>query len=539
MPPSYFRLNCHRPYRPLCDAIFRRLLATWLFLLFLVPLTGVQGSERIVTRQEIFYIPFSVQSADSPQTTTTEVILYVSGDRGGHWEIYQRQPPEAGRFSFRAGADGEFWFAVRTRNGESLGATEESQPNAAELMVVVDRQPPTIKLDVARNIDDQVTARWEITDPELDLASIRLEYRVAANDIWMSPPGDLAAITGQGPSAQHTWSLPGAAEGSKARLTASDRAGNSAVVERESVAGLVPAPTAPTAMSTTPADPIETPNAVAGPSNPLASSDTSIVPTTTWQPPTDPTSLISSAPTQVSPDLLGGTDGTAPWQPSTTSPPPISSGQQVMSKSRKFQLEYEVESGEYGGLHRVEVWFTADNGQTWRHYGDDPDMKSPFLAEMVADGVYGFRLLPQAREGLTVQPPKAGDAPDVWVMVDATLPVARITGVRVGRGNELGQLQISWEATDVHLTERPITLLFGETPQGPWRVLASQLPNTGNYTWQVDDRVPQRVFIRVEVIDAAGNTGADVTRDPVRCDGLAPQGLIRAVRPVQFRGFER
>jgi hypothetical protein len=157
----------------------------------------------------------------------------------------------------------------------------------------------------------------------------------------------------------------------------------------------------------------------------------------------------------------------------------------------------------------------------------------------VADGVYGFRLLPQAREGLTVQPPKSGDAPDVWVMVDATLPVARITGVRVGRGNELGQLQISWEATDVHLAERPITLLFGETPQGPWRVLASQLANTGNYTWQVDDRVPQRVFIRVEVVDAAGNTGADVTRDPVRCDGLAPQGLIRAVRPVQYRGFVR
>ena len=136
--------------------------------LFLPALPRSLGAaERIVTRQEIFYIPFSVQPTDPQQPAPTEVDLFVSGDRGGHWETYQTQPPEAGRFSFRVGADGEFWFAVRTRTTEVAAAA--TKPSVPELMVVVDRQPPNVKLDVNHDANDQVTAGWQIVDPELDM----------------------------------------------------------------------------------------------------------------------------------------------------------------------------------------------------------------------------------------------------------------------------------------------------------------------------------------------------------------------------------
>jgi len=190
-------------------------------------------------------------------------------------------------------------------------------------------------------------------------------------------------------------------------------------------------------------------------------------------------------------------------------------------------------------VHRVEVWFTSDGGKSWRHYGDDEDRTSPFTAEVPSDGLYGFRLLVQAREGLVSQPPRSGDPADVWVTVDAAPPLAKITAARFGRDAESGRLQIHWDAQDAALAPNPITLLFGEAPQGPWRKIAADLPNTGSYDWAFDDRIPELFYIRLEVRDAAGNLGVDVLNNPIRRDGFEPHGFIRGVRPVQFRWFSR
>lgn len=557
-----------------------RWAAPFLFVLACASLSRpVSGGERIATRQELFYIPFSVQAADGPSSPPTEVVLYVSGDRGGHWEIYQTQAPETGRFSFHAGSDGEYWFAVRTRFVQDAAA--ESKPSVPELTVVVDRQQPQVELNAELDPTGQLVARWSVLDPELDMGSFRLEFRPAGSDNYMAVRGADGNLVQTGPQGQFIWPIPPGTPACQVRVTVADRAGNISVVERDAVPaapngpsaiGTPPVPSSK-AMSSTQTTPggnpatasneslVSLPNGGASSSPFAPRSETSAGPqawptehvaTPSTVPPgyTVPPSFAGDSSTTTSP-AVSAPDGslsvppTLPadasaatgWQPGNGFNMTTGPAQQVMSRSRKFQLEYDVEPGEYGGLHRIEIWYTADNGLSWRHYGDDPDLKSPFVADVPADGVYGFRLLPQAREGLTVQPPKGGDPADVWVTVDSTLPAVKLTGTRLGRGNEVGQMRITWEATDGHLSDRPISLLFSESIEGPWRQIATQLPNTGVFAWKVDDRVPPKVFVRIEVVDQAGNVGIDVTRDPVRSDGLSPQGLIRSVRPVQFRAF--
>ncbi len=211
----------------------------------------------------------------------------------------------------------------------------------------------------------------------------------------------------------------------------------------------------------------------------------------------------------------------------------------LISQSRRFQLEYDVEATSAAGVYRVEVWYTDDGGRTWRHHGDDEDRCSPYLVAVDEDGMYGFRLLVQAREGLAARPPRAGDPADIWIRVDAEPPVARITSARYGRGNQLGSLQINWDAKDEDLSDHPVTLLYGSHPEGPWRKIAANLPNTGRYDWRADDRAPAQIYLRLEVVDRAGNVGSDTLLEPIRSEGLAPRGFIRQVRPIEHQDFSQ
>ncbi len=71
----------------------------------------------IVTRQRLFAIPFRTSQIDDPARRPVEMQLYVSGDHGAHWDLYTKVPPAQQHFLFRAAADGEYWFAIRTVDG--------------------------------------------------------------------------------------------------------------------------------------------------------------------------------------------------------------------------------------------------------------------------------------------------------------------------------------------------------------------------------------------------------------------------------------
>lgn len=204
-----------------------------------------------------------------------------------------------------------------------------------------------------------------------------------------------------------------------------------------------------------------------------------------------------------------------------------------MVRSRRFELDYEVDEVGPSGVARVELWGTSDGGQTWSSYGIDEDRESPLLATVEGEGLYGFRISVSSGSGLGGRPPEEGAEPDLWVGVDLTRPFGRLVSADPAAEDPTGALEIRWEAEDEMLAERPISLAFADDVSGPWTPLASELENSGRFVWRLDNQVPEQVYLRLEVLDEAGNLQVVESRDPIAIDRLRPKGRIRQVRPIQ------
>jgi hypothetical protein len=279
-------------------------------------------------------------------------------------------------------------------------------------------------------------------------------------------------------------------------------------------------------------------------SEPRSTVPESIAPGTPEALPT-PDSLV----TEAGPSFLGPSGGGLPEvaTPHETAKPTIGSTAPVgdwsdegtppgvnprMVNSRRIELEYDVESIGSSGIAQVELWATRDAGRSWTMLGRDADKQSPYVVQVDEEGIYGFRIVIETANGLRSPNPQSGDLPEVWVGVDVTKPTARIVSVQQ-RGDEQGPtLDIRWESDDRLLPPRPITLSFAEQQDGPWTTIASGLPNTHSYDWRFDVRTPERIYVKLDVRDVAGNAASYVTPEPVVIERVRPQGRIRGVRPI-------
>ncbi len=199
-----------------------------------------------------------------------------------------------------------------------------------------------------------------------------------------------------------------------------------------------------------------------------------------------------------------------------------------MVNSRSFDLEYEIESVGPSGIGKVELWTTRDGGRSWSSSGLDPDNRSPMSVTVDGEGIYGFRIVVHSGSGLGGQPPAAGDMADVWIGVDLTKPSGRITAAEVSE--TAGDMMIRWEANDDVLAPRPVSLAFTQRGGAAWTPIASGLENSGSYQWRLDNRLPDPIYLRLEVRDEAGNVGTFDLPEPVSLDRNRPEGRIRGVR---------
>lgn len=251
--------------------------------------------------------------------------------------------------------------------------------------------------------------------------------------------------------------------------------------------------------------------------------------------------LPGSSSTPPSSDAAGPSFGGG--LPTPTSPAPIPTPeafevakpagvQPRMVNSRRFELDYDVEAVGPAGVAKVELWQTDDEGKNWQMAGVDPDSVSPYIVDVTHEGIYGFRMVIETTTGLRSAQPQPGDLPEVWVGIDVTKPQATIKGALPGTGLQAGELIIEWEASDSGLLPRPIALSFAEQMDGPWTPIASGLPNDGRYAWRLDNRVPEQLYLKLDVRDEAGNVATYITPERVSLLRVKPQGKIRGVRPI-------
>ncbi len=541
-----------------------------------------------VTRMVVFSIPFAAPTDAYPRAV--EVQLFVSEDGGRSWRFVSRVDPSQKHFTFRAPRDGDYWFSVRTLN-EAGQITPETQPRP-ELHVVVDTVAPKLKLRAWQDAAGELHAAWELDEPHLRPDSLKLMYNSgAANEPWQSvavqpiTPGSGQRTEGN----QTAWRATSEAQRFILRAEVTDLAGNTFTTEQEilvsgQLAGTNTSDQGPAANTTAPAAAQPEEVAAAAPtSQPWSPEDANREPSDATPPMAKTFPVSTATPANVPPTDLANQQNQTPVTteelpvPASAAPaavdaavaPPVASNQPAtvdgnpvatsqpapapqtnatpqpmtfaglpegvlprMVNSRRFELEYDVESVGPTGIGRVELWGTRDGGQSWLNFGAPSDQRNPLQVTVDGEGIYGFRIVVYSGSGLGGLPPKSGDQPDVWLGVDLTKPVARILKAEQGKENRAGELLVSWEAADRRLADRPISLSFSSQPDGPWSTIAAGLPNTGAYVWRLDNRVPDIVYLRMEVRDDASNVQTVDFGQPLSIYRQRPAGRIVNVRPV-------
>jgi hypothetical protein len=425
-------------------------LAAALVLLALAPAQAPAADASFYAPKFKFQIPFQI---DPGERRIREVQLYAQ-KAGGRWEQVATARPGDRSFPFTAWEDGWYSFTVRTIDQEGQAYPPTLDQAQVRLKVCVDTRPPVVSLRPVTSPVGPAAVEWEVRDDNLDLESLRLEYRAAGTTDWQ-PLGLQKSATGQ-----RAWN-PATNGALEVRLTAKDLAGNSA----EGTATVTPA----------------------GGSRPA-----------------------------------GG----------ATAPEPGAGGVNVrVVNSKRISINYELKEVGKSGVAVVELWYTRNDGRTWQKYDERTNPQSPYVyvVEVNDEGLYGFTLVARNRAGFGEQPPKAGDPPQVWVEVDLTKPAVRLQAVEVGRGQEAGNLTITYTATDKNLGLQPITLSWAEKPEGPWVPLADKEENSGRFVWRMPETVPYQFFVRVEAVDRAGNVGADETHKPVIVDLSQPKVQVIGV----------
>ena len=71
-------------------------------------------------------------------------------------------------------------------------------------------------------------------------------------------------------------------------------------------------------------------------------------------------------------------------------------------------VDYNVGRQGPSGLGKIEVWATPDQGRTWQRVGEDRDHRSPVIADLPGEGVFGIRLVATNGSGF------GGKAPACW-----------------------------------------------------------------------------------------------------------------------------
>jgi hypothetical protein len=220
------------------------------------------------------------------------------------------------------------------------------------------------------------------------------------------------------------------------------------------------------------------------------------------------------------------------WSAPANDPPVDAAGTRWVN-SLTFDVDYDLQTVGPWGVSKVELFATRDGGASWVNFGADPDNRSPMRVAVPAAGLYGFRLVVNGANGAPAATPSAGDKPELEIGVDMTEPQAELQPAELGQGNLADHLIIRWSATDENLDARPVGLFYANNPEGPWSTVATDIDNNGQYAWRLLQQVPERLFLRLEVRDKAGNVAIRQSPAPVALNLPQPTGKLRSVRPVQ------
>ena len=527
----------------------------------LAPASGMP--ELVRTKHRTFAIPFRLPKSQDPDADAAaqKIVLDVSKDLGGSWQTAGESAPAKGSFTYTAQTDGEYWFRLRAvdRKGRVRGG------EGPDMRVLVDAAGPRLAARVWKGADGEIVCRYAAVDDSLRLESFAFEYRGPADQGWKTLATE-PILSRESPAhavGEEIWWAGEKVTALTVRITVADGSGNKTTrqfsleptdpqVDQAGLAGELGVPPLPTAGGD------DSTLAVAG------SAPASSAPPTSgegwaaesargWstERPQPPIGDVASngrsvlvKPTGSAAALLPRADEAARASVSTHDTLAAAAAGQAleyrgkplhMAKSRRFSWDYDARDMVPGAARmRAELWTTRDGGVTWQRAAVDADGRSPIDVQLPATGLYGVRLemvadVPDAGDG-----PRSGDAPEAWLGVDDEPPQVDLLGVARDPQTP-GVLIIRYTARDPLLGPQATRLLYSPNAEGPWATIADGLASQGEHRWQPDRGVPARVFVRVEVTDAAGNVGAASSTEAITVAAPRVVGKLGGLRAAPDR----
>jgi hypothetical protein len=427
--------------------------------------------KKIFTRSPQFRLPFNLD--DSDRVKLREVSLYVKTG-AEPWACKETASPQQSSFTFRAPRDGEYGFTIVVVDKAGNATPADITLQAPGLVVIVDTEPPEIDVQPPASAAEVPMFRCDVKDANPDPSLVKLEYE-RPDRTWRL----LEAVWNSG----GMYRFPGAVAWpdetewtGRIRASAADRAGNVGVRDFTFKPGATTTGTTVARTETKVGKPVAQPS-------------------------------FASEPTP---------------------PAQASVGKQVIN-STHAALEYHIDQLGPSGIGKVEVWLTKDGGQGWARWCDDPDRKTPVEFDLPGEGLFGVKLVVSNGNGVSEPTPKPGDAPDCWIEVDTTKPIAQLLAARPGTGADSGSLMIFYTANDRNLGPEPIHLFYATSHEGPWLPIARGARNDGVYRWSVPREAGPELFFRLEVIDLAGNVARCELAEKVVMDMSRPKARVIGV----------
>jgi|694.fasta_scaffold07366_10 hypothetical protein len=528
--------------------------------------------ELVRTKHRTFSIPFRLPTAKDADAAPQRVMMSVSKDLGGTWEPAGEVAPSAGTFTYQAGADGEYWFRLRAidRKGRARGG------EGADMRVLVDAAGPRLAARVWKGADGEILCRYAAIDDSIRMESLKLEYRTTGAQGWKTVAAE-GVLSRESPAhlvGEEIWWAGEKVDELTARITVSDSAGNQTVrqfrmeptdpnIDQTALAQELGAPSLPAQESpqqTAMPRPVTQAFTATDGSRSAAGWNAETAAAWSAEQPRgapagnadrvgDPQSVLvsrmaGSASSASSKDSAGGRSLLAstsagmpaqmpPQMPGAAQPLEYRGKPLQLSRSRRFAWDYEVPAERPNAPRlRIELWSTRDGGLSWQKTAVDDDALSPINVVLPAAGLYGFRLeiVPDVPDSSTG--PRPGDAAESWIGVDEDLPHVELLGATRFSEGETSGILIRYTSRDQLPAPKTARVLFSPNADGPWATVATALDNQGEYRWQPDQATPARVYLRIEVSDAAGNVGAATSPEPLTVATSRVVGRLGSVRTL-------
>ena len=473
--------------------------------------------------------------------------MSVSTDFGLTWTPAGSTSPPNSSIPFEANTDGEYWFRIRAIDQKSRARGGEG-PDAR---VLVDAAAPRLSGRVWKGTDGEIVCRYAAADDSIEMDSILFQYRQKSGD-WKSIATE-PVLSRRSPAhliGEEIWWAGQEVDGLTVKISVADSAGHRTTktfsmlpadpnVSQADLASEIIAPPLPSPLAKSKR---QTKSVVVKNSN----SETKTT-GADWQP-TLGNSWSSGEPiarTQQSPPqagIIGRSNEVNSAAPILTiSSPTLADAMEEklrtphssqdrengfvaeyqgsplhLMRMRSFSWEYSFDVPEdLQGPFRVELWSTRDGGHSWERIAVDEDTSSPIDVTFQEEGLFGCRLEIVKDVSGSPIPPRAGESPSTWVGIDTTPPQVTNLDVVMADENNTDAFAIRYTVDDPLAVPNSVRLSYSPHKTGPWATIATDQSSDGTFTWKPHRSLPSRVFVRIEMPDAAGNIGERITPEPI------------------------